>query len=87
MNVAVISPKATLFQGQAVAVTLPGTLGKFTVLENHAPIVAVLGKGCVEIQTAGDAPKQDIAIESGFIEVHRNEVSICVEEPFVADHA
>ena len=80
MNVAVISPKTTLFQGTATAVTLPGTLGKFTVLENHAPIVAVLGKGNVEIQTVEGEAKQAIAIESGFVEVHHNQVSICVEE-------
>ena len=80
MNVAVISPKTTLYKGTASAVTLPGTLGKFTVLENHAPIVAVLGKGSVEIQTAGGEVKQSIEIESGFVEVHHNEVSVCVEE-------
>lgn len=86
MNVAVISPNATLYEGEASAVTLPGTLGKFTVLENHAPIAAVLGKGDVVIKTGSDSGRKVIGIESGFAEVHGNRISVCVEET-EPDHA
>ena len=50
MYLEIVSPEATLFQGEVDSVTVPGTDGSFQMLNNHAPIVATLGKGFVVIE-------------------------------------
>lgn len=44
MIVEIYAPHKTLFSGNALAISLPGTMGKFAILDNHAPLVSVLGK-------------------------------------------
>jgi F-type H+-transporting ATPase subunit epsilon len=41
----IVSPEKELFNGEVSQVTLPGLLGQFTILPNHAPIVSSLKKG------------------------------------------
>ncbi len=44
MTLEIISPNEILFKGEAEAVTMPGALGSFTVLKNHAsPDLGVKG--------------------------------------------
>ena len=50
MYLEIISPEATLFQGEVNSVSLPGTKGSFQLLENHAPIVSTLQAGTVVIK-------------------------------------
>lgn len=78
LNLKIISPERVVFKGEVVRVVVPGTLGGFEVLDNHAPIVSTLQKGTVTYQPTG-GEDATINIESGFIEVQKNEVSLCVE--------
>lgn len=78
MNVSILSPLKSLFQGDATSVNLPGKVGAFTILENHAPIVSTLDKGVITITNKEEI--SEIEIVSGFVEVHDNEVTICVEQ-------
>lgn len=76
MKVSIISPEKVLFQGEAERVKLPGEQSAFEVLKNHAPIVSTLVKGVVSCE---GAEPFSVNIRSGFVEVARNEVSVCVE--------
>ena len=78
MNVSILSPLKSLFQGEATSVNLPGKVGAFTILENHAPIVSTLDKGVITITNKEEV--SEIEIVSGFVEVHDNEITICVEQ-------
>ena len=78
MNVSILSPLKSLFQGEATSVKLPGKVGAFTILENHAPIVSTLDKGVITITNKEEI--SEIEIVSGFVEVHDNAVTICVEQ-------
>ena len=78
MNVSILSPLKSLFQGEATSVNLPGKVGAFTILENHAPIVSTLDKGVITITNKEEI--SEIEIVRGFVEVHDNEVTICVEQ-------
>ena len=49
MLLEIVSPEAKLFSGEVTSVTLPGVDGSFQILNNHAPIVSILGKGVVKI--------------------------------------
>ena len=52
MNISVLTPDKEIFYGSIKSVKVPGTMGQFQVLNNHAPIVASLEKGTVELVTA-----------------------------------
>ncbi len=76
MKVTVVSPEKTLYTGEAEGVKLPGELGRFEVLENHAPLISTLVEGRVQCRGVEDF---SVDIKGGFVEVARNEVSVCVE--------
>ncbi|KKL08687.1 hypothetical protein LCGC14_2573360, partial [marine sediment metagenome] len=52
MHLEIVSPEATLYTGEATAVTVPGVDGEFQMLDNHAPIVSLLAEGIVKIKGA-----------------------------------
>ncbi len=78
MNVEIISPSSRLFQGNVKSVTVPSKMGPFTLLENHAPIVAILEAGQVTL-TDENNERHEFAIKSGFAEQHDNKLIACVE--------
>ncbi len=73
----IISPERIEFSGEVQSVLVPGTKGSFEILTDHAPIISSLQPGVVEYATAEG--KEQLAITGGFVEVQRNEVSLCVE--------
>ena len=84
LNVEIVTPQKTLYQGNAMSVTVPGTKGPFQILNNHAPIVSTLEVGLTKI--ADDTGKTRLyATGAGFTEVHRNKISILVESAFEAE--
>lgn len=52
MNIHVLTPDKEIFRGLITSVKVPGTMGQFQVLKNHAPIVSSLEKGKVTIVVA-----------------------------------
>ncbi len=52
MHISVLTPDKEIFNGAITSVKVPGVLGEFQVLRNHAPIVSSLEPGEVEIITA-----------------------------------
>lgn len=78
LHLSVISPEKEIFDGEVNSVTLPGALGSFTILPQHAPIVSSLSSGKLLYTTAdGEEHMQDI--QGGFIEMNSNRVSVCIE--------
>lgn len=73
----IISPEAELYSGTVDAVFLPGTVGEFEVLLNHAPIISSLEKGAVRYRISGKEYRLEIA--SGFVRSEKNEMTVCVE--------
>ena len=77
MKLDIISPEKILFSGDVSSVTLPGMMGRFTVLEDHAPIISSLGEGTIAYTINGE--ETSLPVKSGFVEVKRNVVTVCVE--------
>ncbi len=77
MKLTILTPDAHLFDGDVTSVNVPGVQARFEVLNNHAPIVSALEKGEIEVKTSGGT--ETFAIESGFIEVFNNNVSILAQ--------
>lgn len=78
LQLKVISPERIVYTGDVERVVVPGTVGEFEILDNHAPIISTLGRGRVIYQPVnGEAA--ELTIEGGFVEVQKNNVSLCVE--------
>lgn len=79
MNLKIVSPQKVEFQGTVKSVLVPGTLGQFEILTGHAPIISSLASGNVVYEDADG--KHTVEISGGFVEVQKDQVSICVELP------
>lgn len=77
MTLKIISARQIEFEGEVTSVTLPGTLGKFQVLNNHAALIAALTRGSVHYVTA-EGDSQERAIEGGVADIKDNVVSVCI---------
>ena len=76
MKVIILSPEKQLYEAEVDRVVLPGEMGQFEVLENHAPIISTLVKGVV---SCFSAENYSLEVQSGFIECVNNTINICVE--------
>lgn len=78
MKLEIITPDNTLFSGDVELVQLPGLDGLFEILNNHAPMIAALGKGRIKLQKS-DKKDQFIEINGGVLEVMQNRVLVLAE--------
>lgn len=78
MHLEIITPDKKLFDAEVKSVKLPGTEGSFGLLNNHAPIIATLKEGFVEI-TELNLAKQKVTIKGGVVEVLNNKVIVLAE--------
>jgi F-type H+-transporting ATPase subunit epsilon len=79
MKIEILTPEKKLFSGDAYGIQLPGISGSFEVLEKHAPMVSALGAGAVKILLDKTGKSNSYKINSGFVEVLNNQVSVLVE--------
>lgn len=84
----IISPDGAVFKGEVNSVTLPGVEGQFQVLANHAPLVTILEKDSLYIDTKEDLDtaifaKEDnkyaYPINGGTVEVKNNTVLVLAQ--------
>lgn len=78
MNVRIIKPDSTLYEGAAKLVQLPGTNGLFELMENHAPIISALKKGVVRL-VIKEGEEQKFDIRGGVIKGQQNDILIMVQ--------
>ena len=82
LKVSVISPERVLFEGEAASVVAPAYDGEIGILDGHAPLMTLLGKGSLRLG-GGGADKQ-FSIEGGFLQVIDNNVRIVTEKAAAA---
>lgn len=76
MKVVLVTPQKELFRDQAGSVTVPAQKGIIQILPNHAPLLAVLSRGTVVIES--DSGLKEFKLSSGVIEVHENMITLLV---------
>ncbi|MDE7153284.1 MAG: ATP synthase F1 subunit epsilon [Muribaculaceae bacterium] len=76
MTLKIISAQAIVYQGEVTSVTLPGVMGSFTVLRNHASLISILTAGTITYMPA-DGAEQSAQINGGIVDVDNNLVSVC----------
>lgn len=77
MKLEILTPEQLVFSGEVSLVTVPGTSGRFTILENHAPIISSLTKGVITYREKD--MDVHLTVKDGFVEVSNNMISIAVE--------
>ena len=81
MKVSVISPESVLFEGEASSVVAPAFDGEVGILENHAPMMTLLGSGSLRLD---GATGKKFKIEGGFLQVVDNNVRVVTEKATAA---
>lgn len=77
-QVEIVTPVKSVFEGEAICLTLPGVLGSFQILQNHAPILAALKEGKLRVDLP-DKSSQTFVISSGFLEMNDNRAIVIAE--------
>lgn len=77
MTLNIISAQAIVFTGEVTSVTLPGTMGSFTVLKDHASLISTLTPGSVAYVDNG-GERHESEITGGIVSVDNNVISVCV---------
>jgi F-type H+-transporting ATPase subunit epsilon len=82
LKVSVISPEQTLFEGEATQVVAPAYDGQVGILTDHAPMMALLGRGTLRVSAGGD--ERRFTVEGGFLQVVDNQVRVVTEKATTA---
>lgn len=77
LELSVVTPGGSLFQGRVRSLQLPGVDGSLGILPRHAPMIAALQCGVLHVVHDDGAPEQ-MAIGEGFAEVRSGQVRILI---------
>ena len=84
MQLDILTPEHKVYSGKVYGIQLPGTEGSFEILENHAPIIAALGKGKMKVLKDKNST-ETYEISGGFIEMMNNKASVLIEDATALD--
>jgi F-type H+-transporting ATPase subunit epsilon len=80
MTLEILTPDKKVFEGEVSSVTLPGTLGSFEILNNHAPIISTLEDGKLIVRGMDKNSKENVfLIKGGVVEANNNQVMVLAE--------
>lgn len=88
MELEILTPVKKLFSDTVYGVQLPGIGGSFEVLDKHAPLVSALKAGNLKVlKDKSMKSVSNFTIQSGFVEVLNNKVTVLVEGAVSLDTA
>lgn len=77
MTLEILTPDKKVFEGEVSAVTVPGILGSFQILKDHAPIISTLEDGPVIVKSK--TGEDTFIIKGGVVEVIKNKIVVLAE--------
>ena len=77
-ELSIISAESKVFEGKVENILVPGMVGDFLVLANHAPCISSIRPGFIEFSEE-TSDKQRYFVSGGIIEVNNNVVSVLVD--------
>ena len=78
MILEIITPEKQLFNGEVNSIKVPGTIGDFEILNNHAPIISSLKEGEIRIISI-DNKVEKFQINGGVIELKKNKIIVLAD--------
>jgi F-type H+-transporting ATPase subunit epsilon len=82
LRVSVITPEATIYEGEADQVVAPAVTGSLGILRGHAPLMALLGTGTLRIDHGRE--QKSFAVSGGFLQVVDDTVTVLSESATAA---
>jgi F-type H+-transporting ATPase subunit epsilon len=79
MNLEILTPEKILFSDDVFGIQLPGVTGLFEILDRHAPLISALKSGRIKVLKDKNNHTAFFEIQSGFVEVISNKVTVLVE--------
>lgn len=73
----IVSPASKVFEGEVKSVSIPGTLGNFQVLKNHAPMISTFTVGKIKIEN--HTGTLEFSTGGGVFEVKNNNAIVLAE--------
>ena len=77
-DLTIISAESKVFEGKVENILVPGMVGDFLVLANHAPCISSIRPGFIEFSEE-TSDKQRYFVSGGIVEVINNMVSVLVD--------
>lgn len=78
LSVRVVSPEKIVFEGEASALVAPAWDGQVGVLPGHAPMLALLGAGELNVDRPGGG-SDSFHVAGGVLKVERDNVTLLTE--------
>lgn len=78
MHLEIITPEKKIYEGNIRLIQLPGSLGSFEILENHAPVISTLTQGTIKVIDE-NSETNTFDINGGIIESNTNKIIVLVE--------
>jgi len=77
MTLEILTPDKKVYEGEVSSVSLPGTMGGFEILPNHAPIISTLEDGKLTVR--GGGKEEVFMIQGGVVENLNNHIVVLAE--------
>jgi F-type H+-transporting ATPase subunit epsilon len=78
LQLEVLTPSGSIFNGPAKSVTLPGEEGEFGVLPEHVSLTTLLQAGVVDVHKE-DGKTESIVVNWGVVQITQNKVVVLVD--------
>lgn len=78
LHVRVVSPEKVVFEGSSAGVVAPAWDGQVGILPGHAPLIALLGAGVLDIDLPGGGSHR-FHVAGGVVKVESNQVTLLTE--------
>ncbi len=78
LTLEILTPDKLSYSGEVNAVTVPGTVGSFQVLYNHAPLLSTIDIGAIKVEVNNEKTIY-FATGGGTIEVLNNKIKILAD--------
>jgi F-type H+-transporting ATPase subunit epsilon len=80
LKVSVISPERVLYEGEARLVVAPAFDGEVGILQSHAPMMTLLGRGVLRVEGGTGAAATRFQVAGGFLQVVDDQVRVVTEQ-------
>jgi len=77
LNLEIITPEKPVLKDQIESVTLPGTVGSFQILKDHAPLISSFEIGLIKVKKG--TSEDYFATAGGTVEVNHNQVLVLAD--------
>jgi F-type H+-transporting ATPase subunit epsilon len=77
MQVTVVSPERTVFDGEADSLVVPAFDGLVGILPGHAPFLTLLGSGRLRVRRGTEL--SEFGVAGGFLQVTRHAVRVVAD--------